>query len=206
MSEVWIRTDTDREGVDGLEMAVEQLRLVASDPYRWKWVIFAVHNALTCFMCLTVEGSDHLGAMDKRYIKAWREAYEKGQPLSPEQEKKLERLADFPELFKRVQSEQWVKRYGHSTPLQPTKDQRRGVTRLNEWRTRFVHYKPVGWSIEVRGFPEIIERCLEVVEFLAFRSGNVFLADELPNRVRSALDAARDSLREIERFYTTEIP
>lgn len=87
MTEVWIRTDTDREAVDGLEMAVEQMRLVSVDPYRWKWVILAAHNALTCFMCVTVAGSDQLGAMDERYIKAWRNAYDSDKQLSNDQER-----------------------------------------------------------------------------------------------------------------------
>jgi hypothetical protein len=61
MGNVWIETDTDREGVDGLEMAVEQLsRVVGGDDYRWKWVIFATHNSLTCFMCVAIERSDKL--------------------------------------------------------------------------------------------------------------------------------------------------
>jgi hypothetical protein len=205
MEDIWIRTDTDREGVDGLEMAVEQLHLVAADPYRWKWVILAVHNALTCFMCVTLEGSDKLGAMDDRYIKTWREACDKGQRPPNQQEnrlKKLERLADFPELFKRVQSRRWVAGYVDSTPLQPTQDQARAVQRLNNWRTSFVHYKPIGLSIEVRGFPEIIERCLEVVEFLAFQSHHVLRGtDELAERTKAALVEARDLLRDINQRY-----
>lgn len=114
----------------------------------------------------------------------------------------MKRLAEFPELFKRVQSRRWVTGYIDSTPLQPTHEQKVAVAALNRWRTGFVHYKPMSLSIEVRGFPRIVERCLEVIEFLAFRSGHVFrIPDELGQRTKSCLAETSGLLREINDVY-----
>jgi hypothetical protein len=160
MSDVWIETDTDREGVDGLEMTVEHLSHVArGDHDRWKWVIFAVHNALTCLMCLAVEGSDKLGAMTDDCRQAWLEAYRAGE-LGTKRRKleRMKRLASFMKLFDRVQSDQMMRRYVDSQPLQPTEDQTLAVRRLHRWRNDFMHYKPMSLSIEVRGYPEIVRR------------------------------------------------
>ena len=51
-------------------------------------------------MVAAVSGSDLLGAMTEKCAKHWREQYEKG--AHP---KKPERLADFPELFERTQTQ-----------------------------------------------------------------------------------------------------
>ena len=198
---VWFETDTDREGVDGLEMAVEQLRHVLEDVYRWKWVILATHNALTCLMCVAVQGSNKLGAMQDRYVKAWNEAYERHERLSSEQEEKLGYLVDFMELFKRVQGPPMTQ-FGHSRRLRPTSDQRDAVRSLNYWRRQFTHYKPLSLSIEVRGYPDIVEECFGVAEFLALESGNVFWGDDpLIERTRRALEEGRRILAEIKQLY-----
>ncbi len=114
----------------------------------------------------------------------------------------MKRLAEFHELFKRVQSSRWVAGYIDSTPLQPTDEQKAAIAALNRWRTSFVHYKPMSLSIEVRGFPQIVERCLDVIEFLAFRSGHVFrVANELGRRTESCLADARRLLGKINEEY-----
>jgi hypothetical protein len=61
-----------------------------------------------------------------------------------------------------------MRRFGHSKALNVTTDQTEQMERLNRWRNDFLHWKPVGWNIEVRGYAEMIETCLGVAEFLAF--------------------------------------
>lgn len=48
-------------------MTLEQVRLVSDDPYRWKWTIIALHNALQGFLVHAVSGSHKLGAMTVKY-------------------------------------------------------------------------------------------------------------------------------------------
>lgn len=196
MPEIWMRTDYEHEGVHALEMVVEQLREVLQDPYRWKWVIVATHNALHAFMVAAVSGSDLLGAMTERYAKHWREQYEKGEhPSMPE------RLADFPELFERAQTQE--KRFVDGKNVDPTEDQETSVGRLNWWRGEFVHYKPKSLSIEVSGFPQIVRDCLDIARFLAFDSMYVFsVHDEWSDRTERAVEEANVLLDAIEAQYS----
>lgn len=114
---VWLDTDYETEGVRAMEMAVEQLRQVLDDPYRWKWTFIAVHNALQAFMVVAVSDSDLVGAMTDEYANHWREQYEKGQrPTLPE------KLAPFLALFARAQH---LQRYVDS---QSHPDERHEVT------------------------------------------------------------------------------
>ena len=196
MAEIWMRTDYRHEGVHALEMVVEQLGEVPEDSYRWKWVVVATHNALHAFMVAAVSGSDLLGAMTKSYARHWREQNERGEhPTMPE------RLADFPELFERTQTQ--PKRFVHAKNLKPTDEQKESVGRLNWWRGEFIHYKPRSLSLEVSGFPQIVKDCLDVVRFLAFESMYVFHGqDEWTERTDRALHGAVALLEEINERYS----
>jgi hypothetical protein len=193
--------DRDRHQARGrrrLEMTAEQLVRAAVDPYRWKWIIVGLHNALTGLMALAVERSDLLGAMTDDYAKAWWAANKRGERTDKEP-----RLAPFMELFSRVQSPDRMHRYGHSKALIATTDQTEQMERLNRWRNDFLHWKPVGWNIEVRGYAEMIETCLGVADFLAFECGNVFQSgsDALTRRASAAVESCKGSLKEIRRAY-----
>jgi hypothetical protein len=194
MPETWMQTDYRTEGVLALEMTVEQLRKVLDDPYRWKWVILAAHNALHSFLVAAISGSDLLGAMTEKYAAHWRERYERG--VRPTM---AERLADFPELLRRAEG---LKGYVDSSPLRPSDEERASAERLNRWRSDFIHYKPGSMSIEVSGFPKIIGDALSLAEHLALRSGHVFRGqDEFSERTEAALREAREFLEEIARGY-----
>jgi hypothetical protein len=66
-------------------------------------------------MALAEQGSDQPGAMTDDYPKAWPEANERSERTDKEQ-----RLAPFMELFRRVQSEERMRRYLHSKALNAT--------------------------------------------------------------------------------------
>jgi len=60
-------------------------------------------------------------------------------------------------------------------------------------RNNFEHFIPTGWSIEISGMPEIVSDLVDVIEFLAFSSGNPFWDTELDyeRRIRNAIDTIR---------------
>jgi hypothetical protein len=195
-----MQMDMQEEGVRALEMMVEQLARVPGDFYRWKWVVIAAHNALQAFMAQAVAGSAQIGHMTNAYIRKWHEAYERGErPTTPP------RVANFMDLFERVQSHQDMNRFVGSRKLEPTTEEQDSVSDLNYWRGEFVHYKEGALSIEVSGLPEILHDCLAVVHFLAFECGQVFHSEgELPERAKDALKNAEELLSEIEIAHDAE--
>lgn len=177
-------------------MTVEQLRLVLVDPYRWKWVIIALHNALQSFLVHAVSGTALVGAMTLKFQRRWHEAYERGEIL-----RTGERLATVKELMERARD---LKGYTYTKPLPPNAEQDLVVHRLGDWRDTFVHYKPGGLTIEVSGFSGICTPCLDIIEFLAFETGHVFSGrNQSAERVRKALDEAWGLLRSIEESYSS---
>lgn len=195
MGDNWLETDYETEGMLALEMTAEQLSHVLDDPYRWKWVVIALHNALQAFLVHSCSGTDLLGAMTTKYQRQWREAYDRGEILDREG-----RLAPVGELVERARS---LRGYIYMTPLPPNDEQDTAVMKLGSWRDTFVHYKPMGLTIEISGFPAIFRPCLDVIEFLAFESGHVWTdqADHA-NRTQGALEQIRAYLDETGRSYS----
>lgn len=185
---VWMRLDLRTEGTRALEMMLEQLEQVVQgdDPYRWKWVILAAHNALQAFMAQAVAGTTELGHLTDKYQMQWEEAYEKGERPAGEP-----RMAGFMELFQRVQSDRYMKRFVHSKKLQPSRSEAAAVSKLNYWRGEFVHYKKGSLSVEVGGYPAMLNHIIRVIRFLVDESGQVyFVKDELETRTRVAIERA----------------
>jgi len=155
-----IRTDERFEALKSLEMVVESLRSVVVDPYRWKWAILAMQNAVQALIVVTISGTAGLGALRPDIEKKWLEAYESGTGDFPEEMK----IDCFPELYDRMK-----KKFSY-TP-DPTVDD--SVKKVNLLRNKFVHFPPHSWSIGTGGLPRIFKDCLGVVVFLIAHMGEV---------------------------------
>jgi hypothetical protein len=60
---IWLRTDERKEAVNSLEKAYQFILEVHNDPYNWKWVIIAIHNATQAFMVLALQGPASLNVI-----------------------------------------------------------------------------------------------------------------------------------------------
>lgn len=171
-SNYWLRTDESREAVLAICMVKEMLNRVSDEPYYWKWVVLALHNALQGFMVLALQGSDGLRVLKDDCAKAWLDAYERGDGNYPEP-----RLKSFLELYKGIKSDQ-MRIYGISRPFRPQGTQGRSVNLLNRLRNDFIHYTPKSWSLEISSLPMVVKDCIGVISFLAFESQNVVWHEE----------------------------
>jgi hypothetical protein len=157
---IWIRTDERTEALKALEMVVESLRSALADPYRWKWAIIAMQNAIQALIVTTISGTAGLGALRPDIAKKWLLAYESGTGIFPE-EMKIDR---FPELYERMKKE-----FSY-IPGSAVGD---SVDKVNNLRNMFVHFPPQSWSLAVNEFPRIFRDCLSVVSFLIGKTGEV---------------------------------
>jgi hypothetical protein len=113
------------------------------------------------------------------------------------------RIDYFMDLFERVQLREYVRGYVNSTPLTLTADQNQAVDDLHDFRNQFLRFRPMDWSIEVRGFPRIVRHCLDVIEFICFGTGHVLYIDpELGEQAKNVIDRARSLVDEVEGRYS----
>jgi len=91
----WLRTDEKKEVFEALKFARRLLDDVEGDPYYWKWVIIAHHNAMQATMVLAQTGSSQLRVLSERSAKE-----------VTERQDAVRTLVDFLELYRRVKDEE----------------------------------------------------------------------------------------------------
>jgi len=148
----------DLEIAKSLEMLAEQLERTKADPYAWKWVIVALHNAIQATIVRAISGGDQAGALSTRSQKATRAHLRAMLGGTATDGMPEPFLADFLELYKRAQKRR------SNGPLHEKLDE--DMQRLNDYRRQFAHYAPRIWTILVGGLPRLILRCLDFVEAL----------------------------------------
>lgn len=170
----WLSTDHEVETVSDFEMFAEQLKRTTDDPHRWKWAIIALHSGLQGMMVLALKGSNSFNVIRGDDKKQW--------------------LASFLDLYKKVKGDR-MEMFCHSRRFIPTGTQGRSVKGLNRFRNEFIHFTPKHWLLETAGLPEIALDCLEIAEFLAWKSGNVILVrSDLTTRLEAAFASAHEDL------------
>ncbi len=172
----WLRTDEKKEVFEALNFARRLLDDVEGDPYYWKWVIIAHHNAMQATMVLAQTGSSQLRVLSERSAKE-----------VTERQDVVRRLADFLELYRRVKDEETMALFVDSKPLIASNDLDSAVCCLHRTlRNKFEHFLPGGWSILVDELPSVLLRCLSAISFLAFESNNIFWSE---NPTRQEMEA-----------------
>ena len=159
----YLRTDEQEEAVRSLEWAELQARTLATDPYAWKWVLIALHNAMQGFMVLALWNGNGLLTFRPKPAKKWMAAHETGSPF-PE-----EKLDDFLNLYLKVKDLENFHTVG-AGPFVPGQTHDDSLNYLNEFRNMFTHFTPKGWSLELAGLPTICLDTLEVMNFLGLQS------------------------------------
>jgi hypothetical protein len=92
--------------------------------------------------------------------------------------------------------------YGHSRKFVPRGSQGGSINQLKVFRDDFIHFVPKGWSLEVSGLPRLFGDCLDLIEFLGWKSGNVVWHEaELESRTKAAMASAREAIAEVKTLY-----
>lgn len=195
MTKHWLRTDEHEEAVSALESVAEWLHRVERQLGHWRWVVLALHNAVQGFMVLALRGSNGLRPLRDDLAEAWLKAYREGGQYP------VEKLDSFLHLYKKIKSDRMLF-YMHSRKFTPTGSQGRSIKKLHSLRNDFIHFLPRSWAIEVSGLPEICLDCLEIIEFLAWESGNIFWHNQnLKTRTENALEDAKVALQHLDSLY-----
>ncbi len=194
----WLKTDESVEAVSDFEMFSEQLKRVIEDPHRWKWTIIALHSGIQGMMVLALKGSNSFRVLRKDDKKQYLDWYEGDQ--SDESRPRDLKLTNFLDLYKKIKGDKMIM-FCHSQKFVPKGTHDRSVKLLNGLRNKYIHFTPKRWMLELGGLPAMASDCLEIAEFLAWESGNVFLHPDLKKRLKAAFTSAHKSLSAVEKAY-----
>ncbi|GBG07406.1 hypothetical protein PAT3040_01956 [Paenibacillus agaridevorans] len=122
-------------------------------------------------MILALKGSNSLSVMKPDHANKWLEAYRKGSRYPKA------KMDNFTNLFEKIQSDV-MKQFTHSQIFVSTKQINTSINELNELRNKFIHFMPLGWSLNITGLPSLGLDIVEVLKFLVHESGNIYFYEE----------------------------
>ena len=196
LEDEWLSTNELVEAVADFEIFSEQLQRVIDDRHRWKWAIITLHSGIQGMMVLALKSGDGLNVLRKEDAKRWSDWYNSGQ--SEESRPRDLKLADFLTLYKKIKG-RWMLMYRHSQKFVAKGTQGRSIKDLNRLRNDFIHFTPKVWALESRELLAMVSDCLEIAEFLAWKSGNVLFPEQnLRERLEIAFTSARKSLATLQ--------
>lgn len=186
----FLRTDEREEAIRSLEWAAEQASQIGKDPYGWKWVLIALHNAVQGFLVLALWNGNGLLTLTEKGAAKWLKAYNTGAPFP------ADRLDNFLSLYEKSKVPDHFHYHGASA-FTPGSTHDRSMQRLNDFRNEFIHFTPKGWALEVAGLPAICLDCLDVIRYFGwettlitwYKASHVARAKRAHNKLRRILGA-----------------
>ena len=189
----YLSTNIVSEATSSLYLVMENTLLVENDPFRWKWIVIALHNSLQNTMVSALKQGNGFHAMTNDSFKKWMEAYRGNEPLPPT------KLANFLDLYKRIKKKHVMECYVHSRRFVAKQEHTESIKKLNSIRNRFIHFELDVWSLEITAMPELCLHCMDVIRFLVFESGNVtFYKEGEDKRMKSAITDAINMLQDFD--------
>ena len=169
MAANWISTDEADDVAGSIRHVLMAAGLVDNDPLAWKWVVIALHSALqgACVCHLTTD-LPPIGAVTNENAAKLLNYFEESR-TNPGAEKPKSYLMNLPDLLK--ESRRPSSAGGGSTlsGLTISDSELEWLCRFHDIRNQFVHFRPMGWAIEVSGIPEISNLVARIIrEILDF--------------------------------------
>ena len=164
-NEHYIQMDEAEDVAGSIRHALRCADFVGEDPQAWKWVILALHSALqgACVCHLTTTASP-LGAVTKRNAKEWITYFEESRRdknfKCPET-----KLMSLPDLLGAVRKQGSAGGSTNSVRIEITNTELARLTRIHsEIRNQFVHFAPLGWTLEISGVPQVGQIIARIVK------------------------------------------
>jgi hypothetical protein len=193
--EYYVRTDEAEDVAASLRHVLACRQLTSSDPHAWKWVVLALHSALQgACVCHLVTTASPVGAVTEKNAGEWLRFIEASR-TDPDAKRPRTSLLPLSDLLKRIRKPYSAGDRSNTDGIPISDAELNWLLRFhNDLRNQFVHFEPMGWSLEVSGIPDLarlIARILGDILNLgwAFRHQN----DEWREDVRTSLHALSSS-------------
>ncbi|HYC99564.1 hypothetical protein [Brevundimonas sp.] len=192
---IWIRTDEAEDVAASVRHVMRCRVLAGEDPQAWKWMALALHAALQgALVCHLVTTASPLGVVTDRNAQEWADYFEKSR-TDRECRPPETRLLDLPELIKLARKPRSAGD-GRDALIRVSDAELVWLRRFHaDIRNQFVHFEPMGWSVEVSGLASLAALISRIIEDTiqggwAFRHKDVMWRDAL--RTELAALASRD--------------
>lgn len=153
---LWVSADEAEDVAGSLRHALRAAQFTEEDPQAWKWVLLALHSALqgACVCHLTTTAAP-IGAVTERNAGEWLD-YFTALRTDPNAKSPKTYLMALPDLMKAIRKPRSAGDGLNEVGITLSDAELAWLRRIHdEVRNQFVHFEPMGWSLEVSGIPEI---------------------------------------------------
>lgn len=168
VTETWLSTDEADDTAGSIRHALLCHDNVGRDPHAWKWLALAIHSALQggC-VCHLVTTASPVGAVYPKNAAEFLQYFEDSRS-DPNARPPVARLMALPDLLKAVRKPHSAGDRSNEIGVSISDAE---LTWLRSFHTtvrnQFVHFEPIGWSLEVSGLPEIAALTAKILSEIA---------------------------------------
>lgn len=186
--------------IDNLEMVAHFIQ--ASIPYKWKWAVISLYQALYGALIITLRGTDARQTVVDRQKDSGKAVMLHvnripidiiASSFGKDEETIREWITNpfligLDEALRRVKRKNCLPSLDNARPLVTTPEEDDAIRLLaKEFRNQFEHFAPKGWTIFTSVFPPIARNVLRVIHFLVFESNCANISVEQEQRAKVAL-------------------
>ena len=160
----WLDTDEREDVAASLRHCIASLGLTKHDPHAYKWVLLALHSALqgSCVNHLLTTAHP-VGATTENNTLEWLNYFELSRS-DPASIRPHTRISELPELLKRLRKPNSAGDGSAGSEIFLTDAELQWWSGIHkDIRNQFVHFAPMGWSIELSGMPGLIDLTVRLI-------------------------------------------
>ncbi|SKC02554.1 hypothetical protein [Sphingopyxis flava] len=164
----WFQTDESDDVAGSLRHALRCLPLIDKDPQVWKWFALALHSTLQgACVCHLVSTATPIGAVYPENAAKFISFFEESR-ANPDAKPPEARLMALPGLLKAARKPHSAGDRSNDQGIAISDAELEWLNRFHaSVRNQFTHFEPMGWSLEVSGFPEIAMLVARIVSEIA---------------------------------------
>jgi hypothetical protein len=168
MAENWLTTDEADDVAGSIRHALRSANFLDDDAHTWKWIALALHSALqgACVCHLTTTAVP-IGAVTKTNAAEWIAYFEESRTNSKAKPPQTKLMA-LPALLKAVRKPRSAGDSSNEAGISISDKDLNWLRYFHDVvRNQFVHFEPMGWSLEVSGIPGIATLTARIINEIA---------------------------------------
>ena len=163
-TERWISTDEAEDVAGSIRHAVRCFDFVVEDQQVWKWAVMALHSALQgACVCHLVTSATPVGIVSEKDASKWITYFE-SRPSDPNAKRPRTHVMPLPSLLNATRKPHSAGDRSNADGISISDQEFLWLKRLHEEiRNQFVHFEPMGWSVEVSGLPQFAKVVARII-------------------------------------------
>ena len=164
MDDQMLRTDEAEDVAGSIRHALLSLSNTDHDPQSWKWALLALHSALQgACVCHLITTATPIGVVSEKDAAKWVAFFHAFRNDSRTREPNTHVMA-LPELLAAIRVPKSAGDRSNVSGVQLREEEFQFLEYIHtEIRNEFVHFKPLGWSIEVSGITDLAKLVARIV-------------------------------------------